>query len=97
MRHACQELQGRQSCPGEPAGRQLGRGGQARQDTRARAGDGHFQLHVGVCHAGAVVCQDLKLSFVSFRTRAVKTARQLWGDKGSWASGHEENSGRTGR
>lgn len=68
-----------------------------RAEHRACAGDGHFQLYLGVCHAGAAVCQDLQLIFVSFRTCAVKTVRQSWEDKGSWGSGHKANGGRTGR
>ena len=81
---AFQELRGRDTSRMRAGQRRAGRA-----EHGACAGDGHFQLYLGVCHAGAAVCQDLQLIFVSFCMCAVKTARQPWEDKGSWGSGHE--------
>lgn len=97
VRDACQELRGRQSCPGEATGRQLGRGGQAGQDTGHVRVTGISSFMWGCVMQVQPFVKIYNFFCVSFRARAVKTARQLWENKGSWGSGHEENGGRTGR
>lgn len=82
---------GARCLPGAPGQAELSRGshrtaaGQRRAGRaghRARAGDRHFQLHVGVCHAGAAVCQDLQFFLCVFPRTCCEDCKTVVGKQG---------------
>jgi len=97
---------GARCLPGAPGQAELSGGSRRRAAGQRRAGQaGHRARAVTGISSFMWGCAMQVQPFVkiynffcvSFRARAVKTARQLWENKGSWGSGHEENGGRTGR